>query len=1512
MEAILVTINVEIDFREIRPYYGDKRKGFEELVCQLARREMIGNARYYRRVEGAGGDGGVEAYWRLEDGTKYGYQAKYFVTTREIDWSQIDNSVKVALEQHINLSKYTIALACDLTDRSGKLNKGKTGWEHWDTHKAKWQKWAEARDINVEFIPWTKSDIVDKLSSRTDNYGLVLYWFKTKLFDMPWFDDIFKRSKADLGERFQPQDHVDVEIKKAFDGLARSPSYLNCLYKWFCNIPKTGELALKLGRISDSISDRLLKGLEKQIIKLHEFGQSVNTYYAEPFPIQSWKEIITSTFETIRQIREWLPKQNNIDGKKQIVRTTLKHLLSIEAYLGSDTPVCLGANGPNEIRVESDMRRILLVVGEAGSGKSHLFADVVASSLMKKLPAILLLGQYFPGKDIRREFLCSLNLANHDLHTVLQALNAAGEAAQMRLVILIDALNEAQTLRIWPDQLAGFISDILKYEWLAIGISLRHEYEDRLIPERIKTEAARVECWGIQTPKEQEQAAIQYFEKRGIIRPAVPWLAPEFSNFLFLKTCCDALSELGKKEFPRGLHGSLQVMEFYIDSVQSKLKRRFPDNDIPERAIYNSINQIAKSMATENVDYISVKSAVDICEAEFGCRGPDLKTNWLSILASEGVLRRDHIFGTNKNDTFVNTKEVYRFTYQRFSDQFIAKTLLDNVHDISESFQTGGSLRFLIEKKDAGAWDSLWGALAIQIPERFPGREILDILPQQFNNRFRYACLRAFEQSLLWRSNSAFSDRTLELFNKLPKEWDDPRLNILVRLATLRDHPWNAMFLDKNLKKRSMAERDTMWTVWINHVADDERHPLWVLIRWSLTADLNPADVETLRLAAIMLSWMLTSSNRPLRDKVTKALITIFINCPRLIPEVVEHFENVDDLYVMERVCAAVFGAIVRLSGTEDISASAEAIYRAVFAQKTPQLNINLRDYARATIEYAYQRASLDKIINIEKCRPPYKSEWPLNNPTEEEIERLADEAGGAQILLSVLGMGDFGKYEVSPAVRQFTNIPLEQPRPLSDSEKEISFTRQIDNWNSKKKDAFLRLKAAVNDKHSSLGMLNEDNEDPFGLGYPKEMIELVEQREEELLTILDREELELYESLILPMLLPERVLSENRSLSEFDTGLAKRWIVKRAYEYGWNSKLFPNDNGYHKLSSGRPEIERIGKKYQWLALFELLARLSDNVWAIGGWPKRAMLYDNPSADWFVRDIEPSFVAEPAQHTDEERWWQAMPLKLEPIDDKDLRAWPFQGEPPYTSDWLDVIGSDGKQWLLLYGLFSNTEKREKDVGLFTLRRKIFVRITTILVPSNIVKATIVKLKGCRLADPSGHETIDWTDGPFLCEYPWRNTWQSDYGIYEDEIIGNFSGIKYIRTVARHVWESHLDLSLNNGSSILIPNPWIGKMMGLKANFNRPGEFIAKSNGQRVFMDPTLGILDSSAALINKDMFLDFLKKENHECIWIVAGEHDSWPLGQLGDNSCRSFASTFLWKGNRWAGDRWQIIEEDM
>jgi hypothetical protein len=94
----------------------DNGGAFEELVCQLARRQAP-DQKSFRRIEGSGGDGGVECVHRDPAGGLVGYQAKYYCKAGDIDWQALDRSVNTALETHPDLSTYVIAVPCDFTGR---------------------------------------------------------------------------------------------------------------------------------------------------------------------------------------------------------------------------------------------------------------------------------------------------------------------------------------------------------------------------------------------------------------------------------------------------------------------------------------------------------------------------------------------------------------------------------------------------------------------------------------------------------------------------------------------------------------------------------------------------------------------------------------------------------------------------------------------------------------------------------------------------------------------------------------------------------------------------------------------------------------------------------------------------------------------------------------------------------------------------------------------------------------------------------------------------------------------------------------------------------------------------------------------------------------------------------------------------------------------------------------------------------------------------------------------------
>jgi hypothetical protein len=63
-----------INWNLLQPYAEDKRRSFEEFCYQLVERTTRG----LTRLEGAGGDGGVEFFLELPTGDIWGWQAKFW------------------------------------------------------------------------------------------------------------------------------------------------------------------------------------------------------------------------------------------------------------------------------------------------------------------------------------------------------------------------------------------------------------------------------------------------------------------------------------------------------------------------------------------------------------------------------------------------------------------------------------------------------------------------------------------------------------------------------------------------------------------------------------------------------------------------------------------------------------------------------------------------------------------------------------------------------------------------------------------------------------------------------------------------------------------------------------------------------------------------------------------------------------------------------------------------------------------------------------------------------------------------------------------------------------------------------------------------------------------------------------------------------------------------------------------------------------------------------------------
>ncbi|WIK39824.1 ATP-binding protein [Pseudomonas aeruginosa] len=517
-----------MDYARIRGKDSGKHLAFEELVCQLARREPQVAGAEFRRVNGSGGDGGIEAYWVLPGGAEIGYQAKYYLKSSEINWANLDDSVRQALKTHPNLTAYIVALPCDLTDRTGKQVNGKTGWDNWTARKAKWEALVpEGR--YVKFVPWTAFELNDRLIQPSAE-GLRRYWFGDVEFSAQWFADNLEIAVTSLEERYHSDDHVEVSSERLFKVKLRSAEIIQEISDIFGAISAAGgirDVQAKVGETDKGSIDFIESGIGRLLQLQSRFDDDPWRVW----PVRYTLEVTDQVLDAVNQlnIRLWRTSRDGSQSESKL-EALASAIRALRGFL-------------RRRDIASETRKSILLYGKAGSGKSHLLGRIAEEAINTGTSAILILGQQLTKDDIWNQIMRRVGVADATPDTFLQALSASAEASKRRGLILIDAINEGPGYKLWRHELAGFIARVEKFPNLVVVFSCRTEYKTYVVPEAVEQWVAAVEVRGFVTSYEQARAARMYLGKRGISQPDTPWLAVEFVNPLFLRSACIALKK---------------------------------------------------------------------------------------------------------------------------------------------------------------------------------------------------------------------------------------------------------------------------------------------------------------------------------------------------------------------------------------------------------------------------------------------------------------------------------------------------------------------------------------------------------------------------------------------------------------------------------------------------------------------------------------------------------------------------------------------------------------------------------------------------------------------------------------------------------------------------------------------------------------------------------------------------------------------------------------------------------
>ena len=438
---------MSIRWENIKSLKGSQNNAFEELVCQLARQEFQSQGEFIRI---SAPDGGIEAMCKFQDGSLYGWQAKYFLSSfSSSQWQQIENSFKEALKNYPNLTKYYVCVA---TDRSNANRPGtESFFAKWKSHIRKWKEFAQSEGREIEFEFWGNFEL-SILLSKPENAGKKFFWFDENELSENWFKQNNQQAISNLGVRYTPEINVNLPITTQLEALARTPSFKENISNKFNELLKEFQYQYQfinacpeLNQYFETVYDILIKHLNLSTINNLDTIIDVNMLIQE---ISKLKE------KFINNSSDKVLTNNN--GRYYFVKLT-DWLDKITQLLNS-----------SEISLFNG--KVLVLTGEAGKGKSHLIGDFIQKRQESGKYVLLLLGQDFTEKsNVWNQIFKQMNLNNTTPDVFLSALNSIGEMQNERIILAIDALNEGEGKSLWKNQLNGFIELVSQYSNIGFG-----------------------------------------------------------------------------------------------------------------------------------------------------------------------------------------------------------------------------------------------------------------------------------------------------------------------------------------------------------------------------------------------------------------------------------------------------------------------------------------------------------------------------------------------------------------------------------------------------------------------------------------------------------------------------------------------------------------------------------------------------------------------------------------------------------------------------------------------------------------------------------------------------------------------------------------------------------------------------------------------------------------------------------------------------------------------------------
>lgn len=1043
--------------------YNDSTQNAFETICnqlfeKYLRRKYGQDLIKFKVINGAGGDGGIEAYGELTSGDNIAVQSKWFRNViKNSEINQIRNSVTTAKELRPQIKKYIICIPHDISSLKygkGVKSDGKKPIDNFEEKTIdKFTREMKSKYPDLTITWWFDDKLLRELQ-EPDNEGVHKYWFDKEIISINYLSTQFQLQKSGwLNERYIPELHGQGLIHKEYNKICFSIEWRHELYN---QIQKgLNDLQFCILQIERFIPTNLSN--PELNTELESVSENLKAFYIEVKSIGH--EIISGNdFYKSQQINEyalWQTKlklesiePNNI--QKNVLPKLVASLDNIYKY-----------NLPQYIEhINCDFNQnIRLILGGPGTGKTHGLANCVEKHLNKNSPALIIPAKGNAPTNWTNILSKSLELNSWNKIEILSALESiairndkqkinilkegdATNSESTKVLICIDGLDEdVENEKEWYARIRESVELSKKYPRVKFIFSARrYFYDNREIPKKDVFK-------DVFLPREGDisinEIAEQYFNYYNIQLSSFS-LIKGLDNLFALRLFCEQYKNQTLTERDIIVTATNKLLNLKID----KANQEFISSSL-ERTKGKTRNPISDSLEViSNYFYSSIEIEHEslneliapVVESYLNRAEIDLILDYL--VANGFLIRSERIEGRG---ILEKRKFIYNITYQSIIEHILSSKISKKIKDgdinkIPPILQKG-----IVQPLDSNP------IIELDIYDKLPNQKIIqNIVNEIFIDTGKLIGENNFlkdgfnEQEIFRMQMDALMHASKDLSEKYKVKVDEMFYGGYYKQYQVLKH----LIVPSSESSENVFGAEYLHSILINQISVFERDKLWSGLDLFERGKLNSDSAFTYPYAnntvvfnelgslyydyahnelPLVYAWGLSTIDQELRNKLRVSLAGWALRTPKEFLLLLKKIFHCNDPQIQEDLASIMLGVAGRLKDKDSVRSLAMWSIENIFNHLEVHRNIIVRQGFRAIVEKAYQLGVITD-NEVKKSRPK-----PIQTISLLPIEKKLNFTGQGNEYYPIVH--DLAWYVIDKAFFGFLEVPSDRSNNIKDND---------------------------------------------------------------------------------------------------------------------------------------------------------------------------------------------------------------------------------------------------------------------------------------------------------------------------------------------------------------------------------------------------------------------------------------------------------------------------------------------